>query len=266
MYSSGTWNDANTGNWMQGVVELDSLPETSFDLREAGPDGAFDTADDKVYSVAVDSSVTSPTTIGLLITDGPLATGHYRFTAKSTILDLAGNPLEGNGNGTGGDDYVRVFDVRFAVGVRVEGPDDDTQDTATPLAMTEDPAGSGLWLSQHGLGNLSTTSDYDYWSFTASAGDVVSVSVDPYQQSGVTTNVYLFDDGWNHYWGAYYGGPNDASFLSHCTIPVSETYYVYVSSEGNPRLPNPCGLGDEISRKATRATPTTTFRGPIPLC
>ena len=176
-------------HWMQGVVELDSLPQASFDLREAGPDGKFDTRRRHGLFGGVDPvGHTSGTSVGLLIQDGPLANGHYRFTAKSTILDLAGNPLDGNGDGTGGDAYMRLFDVELAVGVSCwKGRNNDTQATATPLAMTEDPAGSGLWLSQHGLGSLSTTSDYDYWSFTASAGDFVSVSVDPYQQSGVTT-------------------------------------------------------------------------------
>ena len=92
--------------------------------------------------------------------------------------------------------------------------------------MTEDPAGSGLWLSQHGLGSLSTTSDQDYWSFTASAGDVVSVSVDPYQQSGVTTDVTLLDGDGDYLSDVYNGGPNDASFISHYAIPASGTYYV----------------------------------------
>ena len=81
--------------------------------------------------------------------------------------------------------------------------------------MTEDPAGSGLWLSQHGLGSLSTRSDEDYWSFTASAGDVVSVSVDPYQQSGVRTDVTLLDGYGSYLSDTYYGGPNDAAFVSH---------------------------------------------------
>ena len=76
-------------------------------------------ADDRVYSVASGPDITSATSVGLLILDGPLGNGHYRFTAKSTISDTAGNPLDGNGDGTGGDDYVRVFDVILPANCRV---------------------------------------------------------------------------------------------------------------------------------------------------
>ena len=92
--------------------DLDPLTVTGsrFDLREAGLDGAFDTADDVIYSLGVDP-YTSGTSVGMLIQDGPLGNGHYRFTAKSTLLDRSGNPLDGNGDGTGGDAYMHVFDV-----------------------------------------------------------------------------------------------------------------------------------------------------------
>ena len=158
--------------------DLDAATVTGsrFDLREAGADGAFDTADDVIYSLGVDP-YTSGTRVGLLIQDGPLASGHYRFTANSTLKDRSGNPLDGNGNGTGGDAYLQVFDVALAGGLGLRGAQQRHAATATPLPLTEDPAGSGLWLGR-GIGSIQTTSDVDYWSFTALAGDVVSVSVD----------------------------------------------------------------------------------------
>ena len=40
-----------------------------------------------------------------------LPDGHYRFTADTTLTDRSGNPLDGDGDGSGGDVYQRVFDV-----------------------------------------------------------------------------------------------------------------------------------------------------------
>ena len=144
---------------------------SSFDLREAGPDGVFGTADDVVYSLGV-NSYTSGLTVVLPILNGPLGNGHYRFTAQTTLLDRSGNQLGG------GNAYVQFFTVALPSGFVFEGRSNDTQATATALPLTEDPAGSGLWMGR-GIGSIQTTSDVDYWSFTALAGDVVSVSVDP---------------------------------------------------------------------------------------
>ena len=204
-----------------------------FDLREAGPDGAFDTADDVIHPLAVTPTYTAGTTIGLLIQDGPLTNGHYRFTANSSLKDLDGNPLDGDGDGIGGDAYVQLFDVTSPPGCVFESSGNDAPATATPLALTENPPASGLWLSQHGLGSLLTTSDVDYWSFTASAGDVVSVSVDRYQDSGVTTSLTLLDSNGNGCDSSYSDGPNGGSFISHYAIQTDGTYYVRVGSANN---------------------------------
>jgi hypothetical protein len=73
----------------------------------------------------------------------------------------------------------------------VEG--NDTLATATPLPLTEDPAESGLFLGKV-IGSIQTTSDVDYWSFSALAGDIVSVSVDtPDPVSGLRPSVYLYN-------------------------------------------------------------------------
>jgi autotransporter-associated beta strand protein len=215
-----------------------TVTSSSFDLREAGPDGVFDTADDVVYSLGVDP-YTSGLTVGIPILDGPLGNGDYRFTAKSTLLDRSGNPLDGNGDGTGGDAYVQYFTVALPSGFVFEGRSNDTLATATALPLAEDPVGSGLWMGR-GIGSIQTTSDVDYWSFTALAGDAVSVSVDPppggsrmlsqaalYNSAGVeAAQDGTYSGGWYITWGS---GPNNDAFISHYTIPVSGTYYVAVS-------------------------------------
>lgn len=227
----------------QGLIELegadsdgDGLPDlvdpwpldplNNFDLREAGADGVFDTADDVIYRVRVDPVYTSGTSVGLVIEDGPLGNGHYRFTANSTLLDRSGNALDGNGDGSGGDAYMQVFNVALPAGFVFEGRGNETQQTATMLSLTEDPPGSGLFVGR-GMGSVQTTSDQDWWSFTALAGDMVSVAVDRYQDSGLTPYVVLRNSGGGGIDSAYDGGAKGA-LLNAYTIPTSGTYYVTV--------------------------------------
>ncbi len=62
---------------------------THYDLREAGPDGAFDTADDVLYAVA-NQAYSSGSSASYLLTDGPLQPGSYRLTV-SDLTDRFGN-------------------------------------------------------------------------------------------------------------------------------------------------------------------------------
>ncbi len=83
----------------------------NYALVAAGPDGQFDTPDDKVIPLAASySAATNAVTLGLA---APLADGHYRLTVSgsSGILDTAGNPLDGDSNGTAGGAFVRTFFV-----------------------------------------------------------------------------------------------------------------------------------------------------------
>jgi len=81
-------------------------------LREAGADGLFDTFDDQLITVDPAYSF-QETSLALELPDGVLADGDYRLTLSGTraIYDTAGNALDGNSDGTGGDDYVRFFTV-----------------------------------------------------------------------------------------------------------------------------------------------------------
>ena len=128
-----------------------SDPLNALDLREAGADGTFGTADDVIYRLTLTSAYTGGTGVSLFINNGPLPSGHYRFTANTTLTDVVGNLLDGNGNGTGGDAYQREFTVALPSGLTYEGANNDTLYTATALTFTEDPAGSGLYVAR-GLG------------------------------------------------------------------------------------------------------------------
>ena len=72
--------------------------------------------------------------------------------------------------------FVRSFTAQAAAPFTIENRSNNTAATATPLVLTEDPASSGL-RSGFGRGNLSVYStDVDYFSFTAAAGDRFSLT------------------------------------------------------------------------------------------
>ena len=49
--------------------------------------------------------------VQLIVTDGPLKDGQYRFTMSATVTDVVGNTLDGNGDAAGGDSFVQTFNV-----------------------------------------------------------------------------------------------------------------------------------------------------------
>jgi len=88
-------------------------------LAEAGPDGVFDTDDDVPHPLSVSPAYSSGLNAILVVDAGPLPVGAYRLTTVSDgLVDLLGNPLDGDADGTGGDDYVRYFTVM----PKVDGP------------------------------------------------------------------------------------------------------------------------------------------------
>ena len=249
--SSGQWYNAYNADTYRGIIELagadpdaDKLPDSldpyptdplnAWDLRAAGPDATFDTADDVIYRLTLATPYTGGTSVSLFINGGPLPSGEYRFTANATLTDVVGNALDGDGNGLGGDAYQQPFTVALSPGLTLEGGNNDTLLTATALPLTEDPAGSGYFLGR-GLGSLQPSSDTDYWSFMALAGDVISISVDT-PDSDLAPYLYLYDAAGsglasgNGNWQTGLGPGSDA-FLSHYVIPSSGTYYARVTSQ-----------------------------------
>jgi hypothetical protein len=130
---------------------------SNWSLRRAGADGVFDTADDGQYRLVLAEAYTSGTTVKLRIEGSEagqavsLGEGQYRLTASAALTDGVGNALDGNGDGTGGDGFVRTFTIALPAGRTFEGENNNTLGQATALALAEDPAGSGLALG-YGLG------------------------------------------------------------------------------------------------------------------
>jgi uncharacterized repeat protein (TIGR01451 family) len=102
------------------------------ELRKAGSNG-FGSPDDTVYPL-ISRYTTGATTATLDIgglSGGGLPVGDYRFTIFSTpatsIHDLAGLTLDGDGNGIPGGNYVRTFTIQppqadLNVSVAVDNP------------------------------------------------------------------------------------------------------------------------------------------------
>jgi hypothetical protein len=101
---------------------------TSYDLRSAGPDGLFGTADDAVYHLTPQTAYVNGFTASFKITDGPLQPGNYRFTATTAIQNRFGTPLASA--------LVQAFTVAPLAGYAIESRSDDTPATATSLGGT----------------------------------------------------------------------------------------------------------------------------------
>ncbi len=118
----------------------------NYRLVESGGDG-FQTVSCQMGVAATDvalaidtASYDSPTRTAMLAVNGGVALGEgiYRLyvCGSAAIIDLVGLPLDGDGNGTGGDDFVRNFQV-------------DTTTPSNPVLTPNLPPGA--WTNANGL-------------------------------------------------------------------------------------------------------------------
>jgi len=96
----------------------DARATANYRLVGAGPDGALGTSDDVIYPLTprfAQGSNSVTLDVGGVPAGRGLPAGTYRLTVfggtLTAVHDLSGLPLDGDGNGTGGGDYVRVFTV-----------------------------------------------------------------------------------------------------------------------------------------------------------
>jgi parallel beta-helix repeat protein len=103
-----------------------------YELRGAGSDDQFDTADDLIVGIElIDATAGDPTVTVHL--DESLPTDRYRLTLQGQVgqalIDQAGNALDGDNNGTAGGSFSRIFTV-----ANVLGPLSDNDSTANQVA------------------------------------------------------------------------------------------------------------------------------------
>ncbi|HEX7863031.1 MAG TPA: FG-GAP-like repeat-containing protein [Verrucomicrobiae bacterium] len=186
----------------------------SYDLRAAGDDGNFGTADDQRYTV-VPGTYSAGLSATFSITDGPLQAGSYRFSVTG-LRDLFGNTLP---------PFTRSFVIEARDGFTVEDRDNGTAVTATPLAFVEIQTGLKTGA---GRGNLTSTGDLDFWSFEGNAGDRISVGVENPGFPGSSQLYYRIDRPDGTMLFDFYSDGNGSGEYDDAVLPVAGTYVLRV--------------------------------------
>lgn len=143
--NSGMW-DRFTVSFSEDMLAGTVTNVANYELRAAGLDGVFGTGDDQLYGLLCEG-YTSGLTAPYRITDGPLQAGVYRLTARTNLLDRAGNGLAG--------EFVRNFTMAGVSGFVLESRNNDTAATATSLSVSplSTPDGSFAVLGSTNVGS-----------------------------------------------------------------------------------------------------------------
>lgn len=131
--SSTALIDRFSVSFSEDMAPASVLSTNAYELRSAGPNGAFDGVDDSVYTVVNSPTYANGISASYLIPDGPLQPGLYRFTARAPLADTSGTPLASN--------YVQQFTIASVPGYLSESRSNDGVATAVPFGT---PAGGIL--------------------------------------------------------------------------------------------------------------------------
>jgi hypothetical protein len=89
----------------------------NWELRGAGPDGQFDTADDVIVPLTLNTTYMVGTNRLNFTVDADMPPDLYQFRAYSGgLADPFGQPLDGNNSGAGGANFVRTFTLTGPAG------------------------------------------------------------------------------------------------------------------------------------------------------
>ena len=157
------------------VMDPDSVNDVaSYELRSAGFDGVFDTADDDLVALTLSDTYKIGTNqFSVDITNGNLGFGDYRLTlAAGGLQNPFGTALDGDGNGVGGDNFETFFSVE------------------PPAPVAIDPLGS-LIYEQSFPDAIDAAADTDLFGVDLDAGQSLTVIIEG--ASGLTPSVQVED-------------------------------------------------------------------------
>lgn len=140
------------------------LDASNYELRGAGADGAFDTADDEILSMTMATTeyLVGSGNVNLDVDLGALGIGSYRLSVLSGgTMNPFGTALDGNADGIAGDDYQAFF----SVGIE---------------PFVYDGIAAGIGSSSTGNpGTLGGATDTDSYPFFVEAGESVTAVIRP---------------------------------------------------------------------------------------
>ena len=219
---------------MRNLSTATATNAASYDLRGAGLDGSFDTADDALYTLT--PSFSGGKTVTLTIENNvPLQSGNYRFVTTANLQDSLNDAVEL---------YSHTFTISESSNIQIEDLDNDSQGTADNLNPLETPAGSGF-LTATAYGTFSSSLDDDYWFFYAETGDRITAFV---QVSRSDVNPYIR---LRNASGSQLSGPNnwtDFTRLQDYVISEGGTYYLQLDPYYERQPPASYTLRLDIAR------------------
>jgi parallel beta-helix repeat protein len=161
---AGTVSDPTNSisiSFSEAMDLISARSQRVYQLIGDGLDQQFDTADDVAIAIGTVGYVAGSLDLTLNLAR-TLPTDRYRLTLYSqsgrALVDQAGNPLDGDENGTAGGDYVRIFQVANAVAGLIDI-------NGSPDAVAENSAEGAL------VGITANAADAD-------VGDVVTYTLD----------------------------------------------------------------------------------------
>ncbi|NQT19808.1 MAG: pre-peptidase C-terminal domain-containing protein, partial [Planctomycetes bacterium] len=214
------------------------------DLAISGPDGAI--TPDSVTDQGNDTfRIAFPV---------QTVNGAYSVLVGPGIDDLAGNTMDQDTSGTGGENPADVYDASFTLAIPAEEVElNDARVTANMLPLAEDPTDSGFIMGL-AIGTIDPAnandwwSDPDYWGFVALGGDVVTLTVNA-PHSDLNPYVELRDGSDTHLTSDDGGGPGSRDSLTPTyTIPTSGIYYVRIGKYYYSAVPGLYELRVDIAR------------------
>jgi hypothetical protein len=127
---------------------IEAVAVGNYDLRNSGENGFFGDADDIVLTLVPVYEI-GETTVTLEIAD-QFVDGEYRLTIYGSdgrsLRDLAGNKLDGDGDGVAGGDYQRIFSIDAL------GPAGELVNPVQGAVLTSDPGSVDIRWSDEDSG------------------------------------------------------------------------------------------------------------------